>query len=260
MFITDTDTIFEFNWPTEGFGATLYCILTRINYCINEKMYFAMNNSLSIGKWTDYFEPFWDEAEKEAMYRRAKNIKKIDPRLPIYRTHRLGRKSSNRVNLYNQGKLSEYLEKVYKINKKTQEEINKLRESLNLPEDYTAIHIRRGDRTTSRKCPTGMSVTEYLPHLKSKNIYVATDSYKTIEELKELGDFNIYHLCKPTDLGHTQKNFNTAENKHQNVIQLLTEIDIAATSSYFVGAYCSVLSHLMQIQCGLEKSILIHKE
>lgn len=261
MLNSNTNTIFEFNWQKEGFAATLHSMLSRIEYCLENNMYFSLNLPLSIGQWTDYFEPFWDEAEKQNLYKNATKIVTTDPRLPIYRIHREGRHNiEKRINLFNQKLFPTWLKTIYKLNQKTLDEVNKLRSTINLPKNYAMIHIRRGDRTHSKKCPTNLPITEYLPYIKNENLYIATDDFKTIDEFKKIGKFKLYHLCTPDCLGHTQKAFNESEKKHQLVIQLLTEIDLAQTSETFVGVYCSVLSHLMQMQSGFSRGHLIHKE
>ena len=57
LILKNPDTIFEFDW-IEGFGATIYTLVTRIEYALQNNMYFAFKNLLGFGNWTDFFQPF----------------------------------------------------------------------------------------------------------------------------------------------------------------------------------------------------------
>lgn len=283
-------SIFEFEW-VEGFGATIYTMISYMNFCLKYQYYFSLSSPLGMGLWTDFFEPFWNETEKQSIYYQIKKRTTI-PALRIYKNHIEGYIHKNGKNLFLKPDYKNILDQIYHLKNEAKKQVELKIEALNLPQSYVCIHIRKGDRVNHRahnkkySCPCNIEIKTYLETLKKycphiKNIFVATDDFEVVEELTtmlssraeseviqkalHLDGFatlamtkNLYTLTQPTQHGNITAEFLKDENKYDNFIQLFTEIEIAKRSTFFIGTYCSVLSHLMQAMHGVEESVLLY--
>ena len=71
------------------------------------------------------------------------------------------------------------LRKILKFNEKTTDYIEKRKSEMNLPVDYIAVHIRRGDKIVSREMKE-LGLFLYIDAVKgkkhiSRNVFIATD-------------------------------------------------------------------------------------
>ncbi|USO02137.1 MAG: hypothetical protein H6850_03425 [Alphaproteobacteria bacterium] len=255
--------VFEFKW-TEGFGATIYSLLTRLEHCLVRKYYFSMSEPLGFGHWTDFFKPFWDHARKEKFHHTLPKVPNTNPRLVIYKEHVQGYNEKNGKNIFFLKDYKYMLDKIYHYRDDIQQEIENIIQSKHLPENYSCIHIRRGDRTNHGKCPCKSEVPEYIEALRKLDpnpecVFIATDDERIIQEVKEhLPDIKTLSQTEQQGFDHNTF-FSTPYTEKRNIyLQLFAEIEIATRSKYFIGTYCSVLSHLMQARHGLENSTLVY--
>ena len=127
---------------------------------------------------------------------------------------------------------------------------------------YAAFHIRRGDKTIGYGAHNGLikegEVTEpamYLSVLqryapKISAVFVMTDDYRTIEELREIApQMHIETFCTPRMLGYQQQEFSekSATEKTRSLIQLITEVQIASKSSIFIGGFKSNVARFVPL-------------
>jgi len=255
--------IFEFKWR-EGFGATIHTIMTRMEYCLQHQYYFTFVEPLGFGHWTTYFKPFWHAGHKTRMYDKVKEISKKEPRLPIYKDHVKGYQQKNGSNLFFKNDYKFMLDTIYNYQDNIQEKVEAMIKQLNLPEKYSCIHIRRGDRQLHKRCPCKVQVDSYVEAIRKLNpnlgvLFVASDDVKMIEAIAKHFP-NVQSLTQVAQNGFHDKTFfqSSHQDKADHMLQLFAEIEIAVRSEYFVGTYCSVLSHLMQARRGLEKSVLLY--
>ena len=217
--------------------------------------------------WEDYFARFWIESDGKRVECRGKS-----PMFDQIRSFDYSNVSVPEMGLFpnqvfaNKRKIAR---KLYQLLPSVEADVNQLIAKLNLPSDYVAIHIRRGDKVgeapfrTNRK--TGSSeaqsfpVEAYLnrllvePEAEPRHIFVCTDSYAAFLELQNHArdawrDPTIYTLASPTDKGHStlllRQQF---KNKYQAVVRLLADVKICTKSRRFVGTYSSNLSRLVPL-------------
>jgi hypothetical protein len=162
--------------------------------------------------------------------------------------------------------------KILTLTEPTHHKIQRKIKSLNLPRHYTALHVRRGDKIGEKKAWTSKSgqheseryeIADYFAPLKTnknitlseiENVFIMTDDYKVIQEfsaflLKLKSAIQIYTMCNPESDGHStidrlvEKNY-FAEDE---VIELLSEIEIVRKSEYFLGSFKSNLARYVKL-------------
>ena len=82
------------------------------------------------------------------------------------------------------------LRKILKFNEKTTSYIEERKREMNLPADYIAVHIRRGDKIVSREMKE-LGLSLYINAVKgkryiSRNVFIATDDGSVTDELKSV--------------------------------------------------------------------------
>lgn len=160
--------------------------------------------------------------------------------------------------------MSNVLKKIYRYNKKTSLFISEQRKSLNLPNSYIGVHIRRGDKISTcemQKIDINRYVSEIISHRDlSRNVYIATDDETIIatvkSKLKEY-DMNIYFNLNIKQNGFVEDMFNK-KNKNEryfDTLNTLLDVDILSKSVFFIGTYSSNLSRIIPLLLGFEKCI-----
>ena len=133
---------------------------------------------------------------------------------------------------------SELIRLVYVFNTDTRKEIDKLLESISLPQEYYALHIRRGDKVT--EVPL-YAEEEYLKQAitNTKDIYIHSDSYEVVETIrKRYPGLNIYSLTDRNYTGYIHKDFVKLEpnERRKIMINLFANIEIFCKSEVFIGS------------------------
>lgn len=138
---------------------------------------------------------------------------------------------------------------VYRFNDETNQSIDTLIESLNLPKDYVAIHIRGGDIKQEihfRKQHLLEAdayiekIEELQPHVK--NLFVFTDEYRHVLNIKaKRPDWNIYTLCGEHEDGFHCEDFlkQSWGVRKEGQIKLFANVRICKRAMCFVGTYTS---------------------
>ena len=262
VLLADAEGIFDFQW-TEGFGATIFTLVTRLEYCLENKLYFSLNTPLGFGYWADYFKPFWNEERKKNIHARISNVITKQPRLSIYSEQIKGFREKNNHNLFSKGQYLHMLKTVYQLKDEIQAKVDAAIQAFNFPSDYIAVHIRRGDRQMHRRCPCRVDIREYLNAIahyrkQANRVFVMSDDSQLVQEISK--HIQVDTLTSATQRGFDHKTFfsTTHEGKVDTFIQLFTEIEIASRAKHFVGTYCSVLSHLIQARHGVGGTMMLY--
>ena len=234
----------------------IYYDYKKIRFRIfSDKRYFASKKG-----WEEYFEPFskrkrTDRLLKEYNKRFApKDLstkKKI--KLAIFKklsgvdyltydmmsTYLISSKRFAFGDFYQISK--NYANMVWRFNKKTEQKIGNLTKSINLPPDYVAFQIRRGDKLSLEGQPTP-NLDEYMKIVQqksaSKNIFVFCDDYRDYEYLQaKYQDYNFYTLCSVEEQGYMNDDFQKLndEERQKGFIKLFTNIEILRNSQYCIG-------------------------
>ena len=133
---------------------------------------------------------------------------------------------------------------LWKYNNKTENALTKIRqETYNAP--YLAAHIRRGDKLTEHSY---VQLQAYIDEIKKhahkfSGLYIATDDYRVIQELKQYlkGIIQIWYSELKSNNGYNQEKFNS-ENKKSRMIQTLqffAELEMLFKSDLMIGTETS---------------------
>jgi hypothetical protein len=160
----------------------------------------------------------------------------------------------------------EITEKIIKYTFHVQNKINKIIDSLKLPDRYNVIQIRRGDKVNEKLAWTSergfgeskrYEFDEYISRIDKgevRDTFVMTDDYKVINEANEYVESNsldikLYTLCEMTSDGHSTIMRYKDENYYteNEVINLLAECEIARNSRFFVGTFSSNIGRYIKL-------------
>lgn len=140
---------------------------------------------------------------------------------------------------------------------------------MNLPVDYIAVHIRRGDKIVSREMKE-LGLSLYIDAVKgkkhiSRNVFIATDDGSVTDKLKSVlvaEGFNVYWNTAVTQTGFDESLFNTKDKKSRYIdtLNMLLDMDILIHSSFFIGTYTSNVSRIVPLYVGFDKSLSLDDE
>ena len=150
--------------------------------------------------------------------------------------------------------MNKILKEIWKIKPELEKKYkNELKRKIPHNNGYVAIHVRRGDKIhlmEDRK----YEITEYVDALlklplKTKVIFLMSDDYSAYMELKEkLPAFEIITFLNEKQLGgydHTRYLKLPKREAKKRTIQLITEIEIAKNSDFFIGTLSSNIFKLV---------------
>lgn len=157
---------------------------------------------------------------------------------------------------------SETLRSILQYNNVTKEYIEKKTSRIGLPDNYIAIHIRRGDKIAlgeMQSIPLDRYEQEVLAHRAySDNVYIASDDISVVDYLKpklESAGFCVYHNLDMDFMGYDQCIFNsgTKEARRQTVLDTLLDMHILINSIYFIGTFSSNIGRIVPLYIGNDK-------
>ncbi len=122
---------------------------------------------------------------------------------------------------------------------------------------YAGLFIRRGDKINEASY---VAVSEYAQKVKELNsdihrVFIATDDYRCVEEFKQLNPgWEVFTMCDPQKRGFYLPNFNqqTPVERRQEMIRLLTIIEILKESMFFISTFSSNYARLVGLLKGIE--------
>lgn len=163
-------------------------------------------------------------------------------------------------NAFNHMALS--FKQLYLLNDDTKEMIRQRSEELELPNCYIGVHIRRGDKISSKEMQD-IHLDRYINAIKkhndiSSNVYIATDDISIIDIIKQKVEslhINIYYNRLNHSQGFIESEFNEAsmQVKKEETLNVLLDMDILIHSQFFIGTYTSNLSRVVPFFLGLDK-------
>ena len=128
-----------------------------------------------------------------------------------------------------------------------------------LPDEYACVHIRRGDKIAeASKTGSRHEVSEYIQALQARNpdldnVYVCTDDYEVVNDVKkhirENGkDMRVHTLVRPHASGFDFQGLKAEDARfsESDVVDLLTDLTIAARSKLFAGTRSSSFFKVMK--------------
>lgn len=279
-----------------GFFSEYNNMILAILYCLTNKIQFILySEDANFGYkkgWSDYFLPFCDEItnsfHKKYNFRdfdflRQRLTRKDKLKIRVYKIlngvdfltqdlwlHIRDRNHENEIyNIPELGIINSSLRDTCKsliiMTWKYDAEIgsiikNKIK-SLNLPAEYIGFHIRRGDKNIEHKSTGTTLYFERIKDLNIKNIFISTDDYNVILEVKNdsYTHWNFFSLCREDQVGYDHEQYKKLDKNRikEEQIDLLTSIDILSNSHYFTGTFSSNIGMFMGMKMGANKSMSV---
>ncbi len=153
---------------------------------------------------------------------------------------------------------------LYRYNDKTIGRIRNMRDKLQIPDKYIGVHLRRGDKITSGEMDD-IDGKVYIDEIRkrkeiSHNVYIATDDISVISYLeRELGEdgFCLFYNRTSNQKGFNENGFNskTRQERYEDTLNVLLDMDVLIHASFFIGTYSSNLSRVVPLYLGLDKCI-----
>ena len=218
-----------------GFGHSLDVIVGVIRYAILNNLYPIINDEdWWYGPWTNFFEPFFDLSEKEDKIKNFKSKKVVD--IEDVNVDYGGHYVHKDPLFY------EILEKIYHLNNATQ---TKIKDTVTQYNDIDlALHIRikyENDFNLNLNAYK-LAFDQYLKNSEITNnlkkIFLLTDDFRAVKLCETYFQIPINTLC-------TQDFDGSVDRTPKNLLQLLTEIEIAKSAKHFVGSQYSSIPRLI---------------
>ncbi len=146
-----------------------------------------------------------------------------------------------------------------RYNSETLKEINKKIQSLNLPENYTSVQIRGGDKIIEHE--KLIDVHEILDsidkwELPIKNLFIFTDDYRKVEAVKKARpSWNIYTLCREDEKGYYVDAFNKSEwsRRREDIVKVFAMVEICLNSDLHIGCPQTCVNNIIRSAKSPEK-------
>ena len=134
------------------------------------------------------------------------------------------------------------VEMIYNFNSSTKKKIQSIKQILDLPKEYIALNIRRGDKNTEIKyveTELFLNALQMQPHIK--NIFIFTDDYNVITELqaKISNDYNFYFLVKENETGYVHSDFIklNKQEKNMKLLNMFASVEIMSEAKTAYGQF-----------------------
>lgn len=123
-----------------------------------------------------------------------------------------------------------------------QQKMNDARRRLSLPEKFSGVQIRGGDKASEAQLISGWQIIQALHPQDGECIFALTDNYQQLEIIRnEFPQLRFVSLCQPHETGYRHQAFEhlPAHEKKESIIRLLTSVDILLHCCAFVGTITS---------------------
>lgn len=279
-----------FHLTQRGFGSEVNNMLLAILYCLENKMEFCLyskswNAAYKFG-WRDYFKEFCPEYKSLFLYRQSVLKRKGYQKVRYfyeYFFHPLQKLFFPRfqytIDIWSEMcsdhftarkfKIDELgidgdifhakqviLDMIFDLNSETYKQIEKGISQIEVFRPYVSVHMRRGDKEPETPAVDVDKYVEIICRERPdiKNIFVATDDFRVIEEFIEIcPDFwNVRSFCSETELGFDQRVFNmrAAEKRRKDTYRLLIDLFYLSRGEIFVGTFSSNIARFVVLRRG----------
>lgn len=281
-----------------GFYSEFNNMIYAILYCLKNKYKFVLyskdaNFKINDG-WTDFFLPFCKESHNNIHHIINKRVaaprlnKKQKIKFKLYRI--LNPKTSLTYQIWPKffcpdfeqeyfdipelgisGSLKEasriIVNMIYRPNNFLKSHIQKVRNSINLPEDYVGINIRRGDKNTEFDyVPTQIFIDELEKYSNCKNVFIFTDDYTIIRDIKSISNFsqnyNLYYLIDSSEQGYIHADFLklSIPEKETKLLKMLTSMEIMSNANICFGSYTNNPGFFLGMRMDEGKFVSLQKK
>ncbi len=182
---------------SRGFYAEISTVARAMLYawCNNLQLVLSTREFVWGGEsgWADYFEPFCmmeDDVDPGRVKHRVRySLRRNDKLFPKIRGFQPQEFDFGQTRLTGfQQILAFFVNMIFRPVKDCQETIDDLRDSLDLPEKYDAIHIRRGDKVGDEDVfyPGATYLNHLEPWTPGRTLFVMSDSNQAVVEIRDL--------------------------------------------------------------------------
>ena len=127
-------------------------------------------------------------------------------------------------------------------------------EGLKLSDDYISIQIRGGDKYKEVVKESIVKSADIIKVMQNneidvKNLFVFTDDYRYVSELKQLApNWKIFTLTGEDERGYDNVSFRNQDMEYQrkNIIKLFAMVECCINSSIHVGYMRSAVDHYIR--------------
>lgn len=274
---------FVYQWFAHGFFSEFDFMLVAILHCMMTDKQFALSSTHSPhfgpAGWTTFFEPFcadvkspllhllddrsWDgpgllpsllaRARRSLLLHLARPL--LYPRFESVVEHWDALRALSQqgtVELAIAGRpspvslrdaLRAIHAEVWRFNAATRSHVDATTASLDLPERYAALHIRRGDKSIDLPHCAEETYIERLEHVSAlTDVYVFTDDYDCIDTVRRLRpQWRVWSLCPEQMHGYVHRQFIRRPRQEiaEATMRLLAEMEILRAAQVFVGTFSS---------------------
>jgi hypothetical protein len=145
---------------------------------------------------------------------------------------------------------------IWRYNDNASKRVANYRSQVSLPEIYTSIHIRSGDKIIEVRL---RAIDEYMTiaskYSTNRVAFILTDDYTNIELLRaNYSDWQFHTLCLPEEKGYFHDEFKKKDLlfKYEKHLRLFASIDLCCEGEMFVGTYSSAPGKFIGMRKGEE--------
>ena len=146
------------------------------------------------------------------------------------------------------------IDKIYRFNTSTKEQIDSLIKSIDLPGKYIGFHIRGGDKTSEHDI---LSLAEYISKAESltplRDAFVYTDDYRFIEMLQEqYPSWNFRTLTPKEDRGYFHNDFVKLDSatRAKKTINLFASMELLSHATLSLCTFSSNIGMFLGMRMG----------
>lgn len=248
--------------------AILYCQRHNIDF----RLYSADANFRIKKGWQDFFIPFCPETCNPAHHyinHRFSEPKGGKRRL-LYNAYKqlhpstfLTSKLWNSFRHIDQTELStietrdlaaSIISRIYRFNPTTQQQVENLLQSIELPDEYVGFHVRGGDKTSEHDI---LTLSEYISKAEAltpiRNAFVYTDDYRFFETLKEeYSSWQFYTLTPKEDHGYFFDEFMslTPIERARKTINMFASMELLSRAAMTFCTFSSNVGMFLGMRIG----------
>jgi len=232
-----------------GLGHQLTTLCYVLKYCQDNGFFPVMDDdpANAYGQWTDYFEPFWNEEQRARVAQAGLSLPVIDNDLNwvASRSGLFGERWADYAT-----EIREIFLAIYVLKSSVVSDVARSVDALRLPQSYVSLQVRRGDKNGQFKEYGALSDKEVVARAaitvkerRVENVFVLTDDYGIVEEIRATTSFQVFTLCRPDYRGKQRH----VRNSPGHTLDLLTEIAVAVGADAHFQTVRSRVSKMIRL-------------
>jgi Alpha-(1,6)-fucosyltransferase N- and catalytic domains len=278
--------------PNAGFNADCLGLLAKLMACLQLGIGLRLckitlpQGFVTQNGWTDYFEPFCDEATGPLLDRINRHHFPYGKKFPVtkylarYWLKSFCRPRADYFMFDDLGKTEILGPPIFEPNEdyllarrdlirilwtyspETREEVEAIKQEVRVPKDYLAINVRRGDKIiehayVGNDCYAGRINSLALG---IRSIFIATDDGRVIPEISQvMPDYEFISLAERNSKGYVHSDFKSlpSAERRRRILRLLAELELMRDANLFIGSKTTNVSWMANAHRGGEGVIWV---